>query len=61
MIVKEVVIDCHYCEYACCNDEKSSVDCYVEDFCYFDHCVIDSKKEAEECPFFEFCNIFPKN
>lgn len=23
--------DCHYCEYACCNNEKSEVDCYVED------------------------------
>ena len=58
--MKDKVVDCHYCEYACCNDENSSVDCYVEDFSYFDHHVVDSKKEAEECEWFEYCGIFPK-
>ena len=46
---KDVVVDCHYCEYAACENPNSWCDCYVEDFAYFDHKVIDSKKEAEEC------------
>ena len=50
--------DCHYCEFAMCNDEESDVDCYA-DGCYFDHHVEDSK-EAEECPWFGYCDIFPK-
>ena len=58
--MKQEIIDCHYCEYGSCLDEKSSVDCYVEDFTYFDHHVKDSKKEAENCGWFEFCDIFPK-
>ena len=51
IIIKDsiVKIDCHYCEYACCLDNMSAVDCYVDDFAYFDHHVIDSQKEAEEC------------
>lgn len=53
------VRDCHYCEYACCTDEKSSVDCYVEDNAYFDHHVTDSS-EAEDCEWFRYCDIFPK-
>lgn len=57
--MKEQIRDCHYCDYACCNDENSSVDCYVEDFAYFDHHVEDSK-EAENCEWFIYCNIFPK-
>ena len=56
--VKEIE-DCHYCEYACCSDKESSVDCYVEDFAYFDHNVTDPK-EAETCGWFSFCDIFPK-
>lgn len=56
--VKEIE-DCHYCEYACCSDKESSVDCYVEDFAYFDHHVTDPK-EAETCGWFSFCDIFPK-
>lgn len=51
--------DCHYCEYACCKDENSEVDCYVEDFGYFDHHVINSN-EAKECCWFSQCDIFPK-
>ena len=57
---KDVVVDCHYCEYAACENPNSWCDCYVEDFAHFDHKVIDSKKEAEECSWFEFCDIFPK-
>lgn len=54
------VIDCHYCNYACCESAKSPCDCYVEDNCYFDHHVKDSKVEAENCQWFEFCDVFPK-
>lgn len=54
------VIDCHYCEYAWREDENSPVDCCVEDGCYFDYHVKDSKAEAENCGCFEFCGIFPK-
>lgn len=44
--------DCHYCEYAFCgNAEDEYVDCYVDDYAYFDHHVTDSK-EAEECDWF---------
>ena len=57
---KEIIVDCHYCNYAVCHDENSEVDCYVEDFCYFDHHVKDSKKEAEACNDFIFCDSFPK-
>ena len=48
-------VDCHYCEYATCSDPNSWCNCNVEDFAYFDHKVKDSKKEAEECDWFEFC------
>lgn len=52
--------DCRYCEYAVCYDEDSfRVDCYVDDFQYFDHHVEDPK-EAEKCKWFSFCDIFPK-
>ena len=51
--------DCHYCQYAMCSDENSYVDCYVDDFAYFDHHVTDSK-EAEECTWFRYCDSFPK-
>ena len=51
--------DCHYCEYASCNDADSDVDCYVEDDNYFDHHVKDGK-EAEQCDDFEYCDVFPK-
>lgn len=57
---KEKVVDCHYCNYACCESEDSWVSCYVEDFAYFSHNVKDSKKEAAECEWFRFCDIFPK-
>lgn len=57
---EDVIVDCHYCEYATCSDPNSWCNCYVEDFAYFDHKVKDSEKEAEECDWFEFCNIFPK-
>lgn len=52
-------IDCHYCEYAMTNSPSDSVDCYVEDFAYFDHHIKDSK-EAENCDCFEYSDIFPK-
>jgi hypothetical protein len=52
-------VDCHYCEYAMCLDENSSVDCYADDNCYFDHHVTDSK-EAESCSCFEYCEVFSK-
>lgn len=59
--MKNEIIDCHYCEYASCDSPDGEFcDCYVEDNSYFDHHVKDSKKEAEECPFFEYCDIFPK-
>lgn len=51
--------DCHYCEFAICTDNKSDVDCYAEDNCYFDHHVTDSS-EAEQCSWFEYCDVFPK-
>lgn len=51
--------DCHYCEYAVCDDANSDVDCYVEDGNYFHHHVRDSK-EAEQCDDFEYCDVFPK-
>ena len=51
--------DCHYCNEAACESAESDCDCYG-DVGYFDHRVKDSKKEAEECPFFSFCDIFPK-
>ena len=53
------IIDCHYCEYAMCYDNKSECDCYCEDNCYFDHHIKDSK-EALNCSMFEYCDIFPK-
>ena len=55
------IIDCHYCEYACCDDATGWCLCYADDGGYFDHGVKDSKKEAEECSDFKFCNIFPKS
>jgi len=51
--------DCHYCEYAVCNDANSEVDCYVEDGNYFQHHVREGK-EAEQCYDFEYCDVFPK-
>lgn len=59
MEMKEI-IDCHYCDHASCESKQSEVDCYVEDYGYFDHHVVDSKKEAEECGYFSFCDVFPK-
>lgn len=58
--MKKEIIDCHYCEYACCENATSWCKCYIEDGNYFSHEVKDSKKEAEECSWFEFCDIFPK-
>jgi len=55
----EIKQDCHYCEFAMCQDDKSDVDCYVEDFAYFDHHVEDST-EAIDCEWFEYCDVFPK-
>ena len=60
MTNEDVIVDCHYCEYATCSDPNSWCNCNVDDFAYFDHKVKDSKKEAEECDWFEFCGIFPK-
>ena len=54
-----IIRDCHYCEHACCQSEEDWCDCYVEDNGYFDHHVEDSS-EAENCPWFEFSDIFPK-
>ena len=53
------IVDCHYCEYAMCSDVNDKVDCYVDDFAYFDHHVEDSG-EAKDCSWFRFCDIFPK-
>ena len=55
-----MIIDCHYCEYATCENPTSWCNCNVEDGGHFDHEVKDSKKEAEECSCFEYCDIFPK-
>lgn len=57
--MSEIKQDCHYCEYALCEDDKSDADCYVEDYSYFDHHVVDSS-EAKECEWFEYCDRFPK-
>ena len=55
------IIDCHYCEYAWCGSpDDERIDCCADDGCYFDHHVEDSKKEAEECTGFRFCDSFPK-
>ena len=51
--------DCHYCENACCADENYRVDCYA-DGGFFDHTVINTE-EAEMCPLFQYCDVFPKN
>lgn len=59
--MKNIIVDCHYCEYASCEDPNSWCTCYVEDFAYFDYEVIDSRKEAEGCDWFEFSDIFPKD
>ena len=53
------IVDCHYCENAMCADATGWCDCYNDDG-YFDHTVKDSKLEAEQCPFFSFCDSFPK-
>lgn len=58
--MNEDIIDCHYCNYAMCQDENAKVDCYVEDNRYFSHHVENSKEEAGNCPWFEFCDVFPK-
>ena len=57
---KDIIVDCHYCEEAACISADSGCNCY-NDFGYFDHTVEDSKREAEECPFFRYCDIFPKD
>ena len=56
----EEIRDCHYCDYGMCANSDSKVDCYVEDFGYFSHHVEDSRKEAEECEWFKYCDSFPK-
>ena len=53
------VVDCHYCGHAMCHDANGKVDCYVDDFAYFDHHVEDSS-EAQNCSWFNFCDTFPK-
>lgn len=53
------IMNCHYCEYAMCTDENSEVNCYIDDFAYFDHHIEDSG-EAKSCERFEFCDVFPK-
>lgn len=58
--MKDKIIDCHYCEWAACQDAEGWRDCYVEDFGYFSHSVEDSKKEAENCLWYKFCDVFPK-
>ena len=55
----EEIIDCHYCEHAGCEDSTGWCQCYNDDG-YFSHSIKDSKKEAKDCDFFEFCDIFPK-
>ena len=60
MCNEQEIIDCHYCEWAMCQDKDSECDCYVEDFGYFSHHVEDEQKEAESCLWFKFCGIFPK-
>lgn len=50
------IIDCHYCKYASCEDEKGSVSCYADSY----YCINDSKEEAENCNMFTFCDVFPK-
>ena len=58
--MNEEIVDCHYCEHAGCITPDGWCDCYVE-YGYFSHEVKDSKKEAEECDWFMFCDIFPKS
>lgn len=50
------IVDCHYCKYANCEDEKGSVSCYADSY----YCVNDSKEEAKNCNMFTFCDVFPK-
>ena len=45
---KNEIVDCHYCGHAMCKDENDKVDCYVDDFEYFDHHIQDSS-EAKNC------------
>lgn len=56
---KNEIVDCHYCGHAMCRDENDKVDCYVDDFGYFDHHVEDSI-EAKNCSWFYYCDTFPK-
>lgn len=56
MMLYKKIRDCHYCSYATCNEPDGWCDCYLED----GFTVKDSKKEAEECEFFEYCDVFPK-
>lgn len=60
-VIMDIIYDCHYCNWACCDDAdaESKVKCYVDDFEFFDHDVADPK-EAESCPWFRFCDSFPK-
>ena len=50
---KDVVVDCHYCYFAVCEDSNSRYTCFIHD-------ITDSKKDAEECGWFVFYDIFPK-
>ena len=60
-MTKDIIVDCHYCEEALCSSPDDDwCDCYG-DFGWFDHKVIDSKKEAENCSLFKYCDIFPKD
>ena len=54
-----MIIDCHYCNNACCATNEGVCDCYNDDG-YFDHHIEDAKTEAENCQFFEFSDAFPK-
>lgn len=57
--MEEKNCDCHYCEYACCDNADSEiVSCNVDDG-YFDHYVNDSS-EAKKCSSFRYCDSFPK-
>lgn len=59
MMLDKKIVDCHYCENAMCMDSNGWCQCYADEG-FFSHDVKDSKKEAEECEWFEYCDIFPK-
>jgi len=51
--------DCRYCEYsnACDPQDKHGLLCYYD----IGEMINNPVKDALECKFFDYCDIFPKN